>query len=116
MINGIIFEASAIIPYLLKYKKDPVTGNSCSSQELVTLNMEHTHTHIPELPEGRNGIKDGPIQSQVHQHRIEHAITATIANDRYTTTYTLEIHPAKDDTATATNMITVESLMQTIQP
>ena len=48
--NGIIFEASAIIPYLLKYKKDPVTGNSCSSKELVTLNMERNENGKWQCP------------------------------------------------------------------
>ena len=58
-----------------------------------------------EPPEARNGVKDGPSQSQVHQRRIEHATTATVENDRYTTTCTLETHLAKDDTITATNTI-----------
>jgi len=38
--NGIIFENSAIIPYLLKHKKDPVTGLPMSSKDLITLHID----------------------------------------------------------------------------
>ena len=58
-----------------------------------------------EPPDPRNGVKDGNPQSQNQQRHIEHATTATITNDRYTTICTLEIRPSKDDTATATNTI-----------
>ena len=58
-----------------------------------------------EPPDLRNGVKDGNPQSQNQQRRIEHATTATVTNDRYTTIYTLELRPTKDDTATATNTI-----------
>ena len=42
-LNGIIFENSAIIPYLLKHKKDPVTGSPMSSKDLITLHMSKDH-------------------------------------------------------------------------
>ena len=62
-------------------------------------------TGSPEPSTARNGVKDGTFQSQVLQCRIKHVTTVTVANDRYTTVYTLEIRPAKDDTATATYTI-----------
>ena len=58
-----------------------------------------------EPPDHRNGVKDGTSQSQNQQRRIEHATTATVNNDRYTTICTLELRPPKDDTATETNTI-----------
>ena len=38
--NGIIFEMSAIMPYILKYKKDPVSGQPMSTKDLITLNFD----------------------------------------------------------------------------
>lgn len=38
--NGILFENNAIIPYLLKYKKDPVTGEPMSTRDIIVLNMD----------------------------------------------------------------------------
>ncbi len=38
--NGIIFEMSAIMPYILKHKKDPVSGEPMSTKELITLNFD----------------------------------------------------------------------------
>ena len=58
-----------------------------------------------EPPDPRNGVKDGIPQSQIQQRRMEHATTATVDNDLYTTNCTLEIRPSKDDTVTATNTI-----------
>ena len=58
-----------------------------------------------ELPDPRNGVKNGNPQSQIQQRRIEHATTATIDNDRYTTICTLEIRPPRDNTVIATNTI-----------
>ena len=66
------------------------------------------NVHAPdskEPPDPRNGVKDSNSQSQIQQRRIEHATTATVDNDRYTTICTLEIRPPRDDTVTATNMI-----------
>lgn len=51
--NGVIFENDAILPYILKYKKDPVTGNPMSSRDLITLNM------ATEDDDNNNGRKDG---------------------------------------------------------
>ena len=68
--------------------------------------MDDVRTHDSQEPsDTRNGVKDGTPQSQNQQRRIEHATTATVTNDRYTTICTLEIRPSKDDTATATNTI-----------
>ena len=68
--------------------------------------MDDVRTHdAQEPPDTRNGVKDGNPQSQNQQRRIEHATTATVTNDRYTTICTLEIRPSKDDTATAINTI-----------
>ena len=68
--------------------------------------MDDVRTHdAQEPPDPRNGVKDGTPQSQNQQRRIEHATTATVTNDRYTTICTLEIRPTKDDSATATNTI-----------
>ena len=58
-----------------------------------------------ESPSARNSIKDNTSQSQFYQHRIEHATTITIVNDRYTTTCTLQIRPIKDETVTSTQTI-----------
>lgn len=38
--HGIIFENTEIIPYLLKHRKNPITGEKMSSKSLVTLNMD----------------------------------------------------------------------------
>lgn len=38
--TGIIFENSAILPYLMKHKIDPVTGEAFTSKELYTLHMD----------------------------------------------------------------------------
>jgi peptidyl-prolyl cis-trans isomerase-like 2 len=37
---GIIFENSAILPYLMKHKIDPITGEAFTSKELYTLHMD----------------------------------------------------------------------------
>mmetsp|Transcript_20228 Transcript_20228/g.22912 ORF Transcript_20228/g.22912 Transcript_20228/m.22912 type:complete len:596 (-) Transcript_20228:93-1880(-) len=37
---GIIFENSAVIPYLLKHKHNPVSGTPMSSRDIITLNMD----------------------------------------------------------------------------
>ena len=68
--------------------------------------MDDERTNSPsEPPTAQNGIKDDTSQSQVYYRRINHATTATVANDRYITIYTLEIHPAKDDSTIATHMV-----------
>jgi peptidyl-prolyl cis-trans isomerase-like protein 2 len=39
--EGIVFENSAILPFLMKHKMDPVTGNQpATSRDLITLNMD----------------------------------------------------------------------------
>jgi len=38
--NGIIYELTAILPHLLKYKSDPSTGEPMSSRDLVHLQMQ----------------------------------------------------------------------------
>ena len=58
-----------------------------------------------EPPDPRNGVKGANPQSQLQQRRIEHATTATVDNDRYTTICTLETRPPRDDTAIAINTI-----------
>ena len=56
-----------------------------------------------EPPDPRNGVKDGNPQSGLQQRRIEHATTATVDNNRYTTICTLETRPSRDNTAIANN-------------
>ena len=58
-----------------------------------------------EPSEPRNGVKDSNSLSQIQQRRIEHATTVAIDNERYTTIYTLEIRPPRNDTVIATNTI-----------
>ena len=58
-----------------------------------------------EPSDPRNGVKDGNPLSQIQQRRIEHATTAAIDNERYTTIYILEIRPPRNDTVIATNTI-----------
>ena len=68
--------------------------------------MDDVRTPISqEPPDLCNGVRDGNPQSQNQKRRIEHATTATVNNDRYTTICRLELRPTKDDTATATNTI-----------
>ena len=38
--NGVIFESTAIVPYLMKYGTDPVCGGAMTSRDLINLNME----------------------------------------------------------------------------
>ena len=54
-----------------------------------------------EPPNERNDVKDGTSRSQLCQRRITHVTTATLANNRYIPICTLEIRPAKDDSATS---------------
>ena len=78
-------------------------------------------TDSQEPPDTRNGVKDSTLQSQNQQRRIEHATTATVTNDHYTTICTLETRPSKDDTATAINTIhrrifdTIKEIDDTVQ-
>ena len=36
-------------------------------------------TDSPESFDGRNGVKDDPIQSHVYQRRVDHTTTATVS-------------------------------------
>ena len=38
--DGIIFDASAITPCVLKYKSDPVSGKPMTTRDIITLNMD----------------------------------------------------------------------------
>jgi len=38
--NGVLFENSAILPYVMKHKADPVTGMHMTSKDLVSLQMD----------------------------------------------------------------------------
>jgi peptidyl-prolyl cis-trans isomerase-like protein 2 len=38
--EGIVFENSAILPFLMKHKMDPVSGEPATSRDLITLNMD----------------------------------------------------------------------------
>ncbi|KAL7470122.1 hypothetical protein ACHAXS_010347 [Conticribra weissflogii] len=38
--DGILFENTAITPFLLKHKSDPVTGRPMTTRDLITLNMD----------------------------------------------------------------------------
>lgn len=39
-VSGIVFENSAILPFLMKHKMDPVTGTSMTSRDLIRLAMD----------------------------------------------------------------------------
>ena len=68
--------------------------------------MDDVRTPNSQEPlDPRNGVKDGNPQSQIQQRRIEHAITATVDNDRYTTICTLETRPPRDESAIAIDTI-----------
>ena len=62
---------------------------------------ERTSDSLYPLNE-RNSIKNGTSRSQLYQHRTTHATIETVTNNRYTTIYTLEIYPTKDDSVTST--------------
>lgn len=38
--HGIVFDASALMSFLLKHKQDPVTGEPMSSRDVISLNMD----------------------------------------------------------------------------
>jgi peptidyl-prolyl cis-trans isomerase-like protein 2 len=38
--EGIVFENSAILPFLMKHRMDPVSGEPTTSRDLITLNMD----------------------------------------------------------------------------
>ena len=38
--QGILFDASALLPHVLKHKTDPVTGKPLTSQDVITLHMD----------------------------------------------------------------------------
>ena len=51
----------------------------------------------PELPDKQDGVKDGTVQNNIFNRRIEHTITAAVVNNRFPTKYTLDIRPEKQD-------------------
>eukprot|EP00980_Cylindrotheca_fusiformis_P008126 scaffold1727_cov133-Cylindrotheca_fusiformis.AAC.29 len=38
--NGIVFDNAALTEFLMKYKKDPVTGKPLETRDIITLNMD----------------------------------------------------------------------------
>lgn len=38
--NGIVFENTALLPFLLAHRKDPVTGEPRTTRDVITLNMD----------------------------------------------------------------------------
>jgi peptidyl-prolyl cis-trans isomerase-like protein 2 len=38
--NGILFETTALLPFLLKHKVDPVTGEAMTSKDVISLNID----------------------------------------------------------------------------
>ena len=38
--NGIVFENTALLPFLLNHKKDPVTGTPLTTRDVITLHMD----------------------------------------------------------------------------
>lgn len=38
--NGVVFDLETIVPYLQQYKCDPVTGNKCTTKDIIRLKME----------------------------------------------------------------------------
>lgn len=38
---SVLYEQSALLPFVLKYGRDPCTGKPCTTTDLVTLQMEH---------------------------------------------------------------------------
>ncbi len=38
-LDGIVFDLAAILPYVIKHKKSPVSGESVSTKEIVRLKM-----------------------------------------------------------------------------
>ena len=64
--------------------------------------VDERTTGSPELPNDRNSIKDGTARSQLCQRQITHATTTIVENNRFTTIFTLESRPAKDNSAIVT--------------
>lgn len=71
--RGIIFENSAILPYVMKHKADPVTGNSMTSKELVALQMDRND---------ETGQWQCPVMNKPFLNHTK--IVAIIQNDRST--------------------------------
>ena len=38
--SGVVFDFENIVPYVQKYKSDPVTGNPASTKDIIRLKME----------------------------------------------------------------------------
>jgi peptidyl-prolyl cis-trans isomerase-like protein 2 len=71
--RGIVFENSAILPYILKHKADPVTGIAMTSKELVALQMDRNED---------TGQWQCPV---INKPFLNHTkIVAIIQNDRST--------------------------------
>ena len=56
---GIIVENSAILPFLMKHKKDPITGRPMTSRDLITLHMDK------DEEEDQRGLDGGSWQCPV---------------------------------------------------
>lgn len=76
---GIIFETSAILPYLMKYKKDPVTGEPMSSKDLYTLHIDKDE---------QNGTWQCPVLNKPFQkHTKIAAVIQRPENEAYVYSY-----------------------------
>mmetsp|Transcript_19972 Transcript_19972/g.29446 ORF Transcript_19972/g.29446 Transcript_19972/m.29446 type:complete len:567 (-) Transcript_19972:218-1918(-) len=71
--NGILFENSAIFPYIMKYKADPVTGKGMTSKDLITLQMDKDE---------ETGRWQCPVLNKPFLNHTK--IAAVIQNDRST--------------------------------
>lgn len=71
--RGIVFENSAILPYIMKHKADPVTGISMTSKELVALQMDRNED---------TGQWQCPVMNKPFLNHTK--IVAIIQNDRST--------------------------------
>lgn len=47
--EGVIFEHETLIEYILKYKKNPITGDQVSVKDIIRLNMDKS-------PDGRSSF------------------------------------------------------------
>lgn len=58
--EGIVFENSAILPFLLKHQKDPVSGDPMTSKDLLTLHLHRTEDGRLMCP-----VLEKPLNSKV---------------------------------------------------
>jgi peptidyl-prolyl cis-trans isomerase-like protein 2 len=71
--NGIIFENTALLPFLLTHKKDPVTGEPRTTRDVITLNADKDEEGLWQCP-----ILTKPFSDHTKIVAIRHGNSANV--------------------------------------